>query len=164
MSSLHIAPFALDSASLSWLIRCRLISIIGSARNASHECMAAGVPQAKQKSHKKKKREIDKPAMATTTPSGIKEWRCLSLVDSRAQVQMALQCVRHFCRQHVCMPTGHLGSVGQEQTQIGKTVDAGMNGSVKKKKRKKDKGSTGPSGSSLAFCQHAQALDQHIHQ
>lgn len=32
--------------------------------------LAAGVPQAKQKSHKKKKREIDKLGMPSTTPSG----------------------------------------------------------------------------------------------
>lgn len=31
----------------------------------------AGVPQAKQKSHKKKKREIDKSATPGVTPSGI---------------------------------------------------------------------------------------------
>lgn len=40
--------------------------------------MTAGVSQVKQKSHKKKKREIDKPPMATTTPSGIRGLMCLS--------------------------------------------------------------------------------------
>ena len=82
-----MAPFAFDSAFLSW---GRLKGTIGSAHNASYGCMAAGVPQAKQKSHKRKKREIDKPVMATTTPSGIGQWSCLSVVDSRAQDQMVL--------------------------------------------------------------------------
>ena len=49
------------------------------------------------------------------------------------------------------MPPGQSSGVSQEQTQIEKTLDAEMNGNVKKKKkkRKKEKGSTGQSGSIL---------------
>lgn len=51
----------------------------------------------------------------------------------------------------MCIPTGHLDSLSHGQTQIGKTVGADTNGSVKKKKRKKHKDSTGQCGTCQQF-------------